>query len=116
MRYLRPSVGWDSGIVVYPFYTRHVLEAAGHYLYGREVVVYQDEAAAQSVAGRACCAATREEIEHHIAGIRGGNDDAAEYSEGLLGWVACFFAAVGGYDGVEPGVGGGLAARGFLGA
>ena len=91
------------------------METAGHYLHSGEVVVDQDEAAAESVAGGACCAAACEEIEHDIAGIGGGDDDAAENSEGLLSGVSCLFAAVSGNDGVEPGVGGGLTARCFLG-
>ena len=92
-----------------------VLEAAGHHLHGGEVVVDQDEAAAESMASSTRGAATREEIEHDVAGIGGRDDDAAEDSKGLLSGVPCLFAAVGGHDGVEPGVGGGLAARRFLG-
>ena len=94
----------------------HGPESFRHHFEGLGVVVDENEVAPQYVGRHTGRAAAGEEVEHEIAGVRGGRDDAAEDAERLLGRIARPLGAARGDDRVPPRVRGEFTARGLLGS
>ncbi len=93
-----------------------VCEAFFHNPQGLGVGVHEHAVSVQLPGRSAQSTAAREKIAQAVALAGVDAHDAVDDAPGLLGRVARFFASVGADDGVPPGVGGGLAAGGLLGA
>ena len=75
------------------------------------VVVDQNELPSVFQASRAGRTAAREKIQHHLAGVRRSLDDASQNAQRFLGRVTCLLPAIGGHNGMPPGIGRGFAQR-----
>ncbi len=102
-----------TGNLFHPHNPGDIPKAPVHHFHGLRIVIHQYELAAEFQADSAGGAAASEEIQHGIAGVGRGGNHATEYPQRFLGGVAGLFLAVGGDDGVPPGIRRQLAERGF---
>lgn len=81
-----------------PFNIRKTGEPFGHDFDGLRVIINQDKRASQVEAGRANRATAGEEIQHQVARVRRGLQDAVDHAQRFLGGIPGFLGPIGRHD------------------